>query len=67
MGVACRFISGRRRHGQAGGREIAGFALSLHGLGAADSLLIQREGIGGDRRMGWGLFVPAKTIVAADE
>ncbi len=67
MGVACRFISGRRRQGQAGGREVAGFALSLHGLGAADSLLIQREGIGGDRRMGWGLFVPAKTIVAADE
>ena len=67
MGVACRFISGRRRQGQAGGRAVAGFALSLHGLGPADSLLIQREGMGGDRRLGWGLFVPAKTIVAADE
>jgi len=67
MGVACRLISGRRRHGQAGSREIAGFALTLHGLGQADSLRIQREGIGGDRRLGWGIFVPAKAIVAADE
>lgn len=67
MGVACRFISGRHRQGQAGGRTVAGFALSLHGLGPADSLLLQREGMGGDRRLGWGLFVPAKTIVAADE
>lgn len=67
MGVACRFISGRRRRGDGGGREIAGFALALHGLGAADSLQIQREGIGRDRRLGWGIFVPAKAIIAADE
>jgi len=67
MGVAALYISGRRRGGDAGGRKIAGFALALHGLGPADSLRIQREGIGGDRRLGWGVFVPAKTIVAADE
>jgi CRISPR-associated protein Cas6 len=67
MGVDCRFISGRRRRGQAGGREVTGFALSLHGLGPDDSLRVQREGLGGDRRLGWGIFVPAKTIVAADE
>jgi CRISPR-associated protein Cas6 len=67
MGVAARCISGRQRGGDAGGREIAGFALTLHGLGPADSLRIQSVGIGGDRRLGWGVFVPAKTIVAADE
>ena len=67
LGVAARIISGGRRRGTAGGREIAGFALALHGLGPADSLRIQREGIGGDRRLGWGVFVPAKAIVAADE
>jgi CRISPR-associated protein Cas6 len=67
MGIAARCISGRRRDGDAGGRTIAGYALTLHGLGPADSLRVQREGIGGDRRLGWGVFVPAKTIVAADE
>lgn len=62
MGIACGFISGRRRQGTAGGRAIAGFALTLHGLGAVDSLRIQCEGLGGDRRLGWGIFVPAKAI-----
>lgn len=67
MGIAARLISGLRRRGRAGGGEIAGYALSLHGLGAADSLHIQRMGIGGERRLGWGVFVPAKAIVAGDE
>jgi CRISPR-associated protein Cas6 len=62
MGIDCGFISGRRRQGTAGGREIAGFALTLHGLGVVDSLRIQCEGLGGDRRLGWGIFVPAKAI-----
>ncbi|MFO1314218.1 MAG: type I-MYXAN CRISPR-associated protein Cas6/Cmx6 [Burkholderiales bacterium] len=63
--IAGRYIAGRPRHGRADGREIAGFALSLHGLGGADSLRIQSEGMGADRRVGWGLFVPAKAITAA--
>jgi len=66
LDVDCRFISGRRRTANAGGREIAGFALALHGLGAEDSLRIQGAGLGGDRRLGWGIFVPAKAIVAAE-
>jgi len=67
MGIDCGFISGRRRQGTAGGREIAGFALTLHGLGTADSLRIQCEGLGGDRRLGWGIFVPAKAIAGIRE
>ena len=67
MRIACGLISGRRRRGDAGGREVAGFALTLHGLGSADSLRIQCEGLGGDRRLGWGIFVPAKAIVGAWE
>jgi len=66
IGVECRFISGRRRAASAGGREIAGFALALHGLHPADSLRVQSAGLGGDRRLGWGIFVPAKAIVAAE-
>ena len=67
MGIDCGFISGRRRQGTAGGREIAGFALTLHGLGGVDSLRIQCEGLGGDRRLGWGIFVPAKAIAGIRE
>ncbi len=67
LGIGGRYIAGRPRHGRAGAREIAGFALALHGLTAADSLRIQSGGMGPDRRIGWGLFVPAKAIAAADD
>jgi CRISPR-associated endonuclease/helicase Cas3 len=67
MGIGCGLISGRRRRGDAGGREIAGYALTLHGLGSADSLRIQSEGLGDDRRLGWGIFVPAKAIAGTWE
>jgi CRISPR-associated protein Cas6 len=65
LGIACDLISGRPRRGTAAGRTIAGFALALHGLGVADSIRIQTAGIGPDRCLGWGMFVPAKTILAA--
>lgn len=67
LGVGGRYIAGRARHGRAGGREVAGFALALHALGAADSLRVQSEGMGAHRRAGWGLFVPAKAITASAE
>ncbi len=57
-------IAGRRRQASAGPREIGGFALSLHGLAPAASLRVQAHGMGGDRHLGWGLFVPAKSIAA---
>jgi CRISPR-associated protein Cas6 len=66
LGVASPFISGGARAGRAWERAIAGFALSVHELGAEDSLRLQAQGIGGDRRLGWGIFVPAKTITTAD-
>jgi CRISPR-associated protein Cas6 len=66
LGVACRFITGRRRVARAGEREIGGYSVALHGLTAEESLRMQCEGMGGDRRLGWGIFVPAKAIVAAD-
>jgi CRISPR-associated endonuclease/helicase Cas3 len=66
LGIDCGVIAGRRRVSHAGDREIVGFGLALHGLAMADSLRIQREGLGTDRRMGWGVFVPAKAIAAAE-
>lgn len=39
-------------------KEIVGFALSLTGLTAEESVLVQERGIGGRRRFGCGIFVP---------
>jgi CRISPR-associated protein Cas6 len=66
LDVDCRFITGRRRTARADARAIAGFSVALHGLRAEDSLHVQAEGMGSDRCLGWGIFVPAKAIVASE-
>jgi CRISPR-associated protein Cas6 len=62
--IEAHVIAGRPRHGRAGERELAGYAVTVHGLRAEDSLRLQYEGLGGERNVGWGLFVPAKAIAA---
>jgi CRISPR-associated protein Cas6 len=64
MGVACECISGRRRTFVAGDREIVAFGLALHNVMPGDSLRVQCEGIGGERVLGCGIFVPHKSIAA---
>jgi len=61
-GVGGEFISGRARRFVAGGREKLGFGLALHGLAPGDSLRVQVSGMGSDRQLGCGIFVPHKTI-----
>ena len=63
-GIRCGIITGRRRSLQAGGREIRGWSVVLHNVGDSDSLRVQREGMGGERALGWGVFVPHKSIAA---
>ena len=41
------------------GKEIVGFALLVEGLSAVDSILLQEEGLGGRRKLGCGIFLPA--------
>lgn len=41
-------------------KEIVGFALRVEGLTAEESILLQEKGIGGRRRFGCGIFVPAR-------
>jgi len=60
----CEFITGRRRTQRAGDRVIAGYGVVLHGVKPADSLTLQAEGMGEERGLGWGLFVPHKSILA---
>jgi CRISPR-associated protein Cas6 len=62
LALHCEFITGRRRVARAGGREIAGYSVVLHGLAAADAIHAQQVGLGAHRTLGWGIFVPAKAI-----
>lgn len=41
------------------GREIVGFPLRVHDLSAEESIRLQAAGLGGRRRFGCGIFVPA--------
>lgn len=63
-GLACEFITGRRRRIRAGEREVAGYGVVLHGLAPAASLAVMCEGMGGERTLGCGIFVPHKSIAA---
>jgi CRISPR-associated protein Cas6 len=40
------------------GKKVVGFAVQLEGLEASASLAVQRQGLGGRRHMGGGIFVP---------
>lgn len=57
-----RFICGRMRAVNLGAGEIAGAELVLHELRPEQSLVLQERGLGADRHLGHGLFLPHKTI-----
>lgn len=42
------------------GKVIVGYAVTVCGLSAADSLRLQAEGLGGRRRLGCGFFLPVR-------
>jgi CRISPR-associated protein Cas6 len=64
LGLDCETIVGRRDELRVESRRWTGFSLMLHGLSAADSLKAQAHGIGLHRKLGCGLFVPHKSVVA---
>lgn len=66
-GIAGELVCGkaRRAMGEHGGWS--GFSLMVHGLGAEESLRLQRQGLGGERKRGCGIFVPHKTVAAVGE
>ena len=49
---------GRRRVMCVANKLVVGWGVTLHGLTDAESLAVQREGVGGRRRMGGGVFLP---------
>ncbi|GAB4167535.1 MAG: type I-MYXAN CRISPR-associated protein Cas6/Cmx6 [Rhodocyclaceae bacterium] len=61
-GVSCDIIVGRRRDALRGQERFAGYGLMLHGLSPEDSLRIQSCGLGANRKLGCGVFIPHKSI-----
>ncbi len=57
-------LCGKARAGRAAGGEWRGYSLLVHGLDEDASLLLQRQGLGGERLRGCGLFVPHKSLHA---
>lgn len=66
MGVACKWICGKRHTIKGAGQSLSGYSLVLHDLKPEASLLVQRAGLGGGRRFGCGIFVPYKAISGLD-
>ena len=64
LAARCALVCGRRQRLQAAEREVVGFSLMLHDLSAEHSLLLQRVGLGGDRNLGCGIFVPHRLAAA---
>lgn len=66
LGIRGRLICGRRMEVELEDGRAAAFPVAVHDLREADSLLLQRAGLGRGQPVGCGLLVPHKTIVAAD-
>jgi len=62
MKINCKLICGKREILSGEERAIAGYSLVLHELRPDESLYLQRHGLGGERRYGFGIFVPYKVI-----
>lgn len=60
----CKLVCGRRHAFPAGPRQVAGYSLMLHDLAPEHSLLLQQVGLGGDRNLGCGIFVPHRSAAA---
>ncbi|CAG0934743.1 MAG: CRISPR-associated endonuclease Cas6 [Rhodocyclaceae bacterium] len=63
-GLPERMISGRAHSAGTPEGELRGFSLLLHGLSPAQSLAVQARGLGRGRKLGCGIFVPHKSVVA---
>lgn len=63
-GIGCKIICGRMRRAQTQGAEIVGFSLMLHELSPEHSLSMQASGLGAERKLGCGIFVPHKSAAA---
>ncbi len=64
MDLAPRLICGKAQRASTPQGTLTGFSLMVYDLNAAATARLQRQGIGGERKLGCGIFVPHKTISA---
>lgn len=63
-GLPAQMISGKAHAASTPQGEVRGFSLLLHGLTPAQSIAVQERGLGEGRKIGCGIFVPHKSVVA---
>lgn len=63
-GLPESMIAGKAHAARTPEGEVRGFSLLLHGLTPTQSLAVQESGIGQGRKLGCGIFVPHKSVVA---
>ena len=62
--ISCRFICGRRQIIATANGVVEGYSLMLHELPVAQSILVQQRGLGDNRKIGCGIFIPHKSTAA---
>ena len=62
--ITCRFICGRRQTITTADGVAYGYSLLLHELPVEHSILVQQRGMGGNRKIGCGIFIPHKSTNA---
>lgn len=67
VGIAGQMVTGKARSLQTAGAVVRGFSLLVHGLREAESLRLQRVGLGSERKRGCGVFVRHKSVVAVGD
>lgn len=62
--LTTRFICGRRQTITTSEGIVYGYSLMLHDLPIEHAILLQQTGIGSNRKLGCGIFIPHKSIAA---
>ena len=60
--ITCRFICGRQQTITTREGIVYGYSLMLHELPVDQSILVQQHGMGNNRKIGCGIFIPHKSI-----
>jgi CRISPR-associated protein Cas6 len=64
MNIDSRFICGKRQTLTTALGVEYGYSLMLHGLPIEHALQVQQDGLGTNRKLGCGIFIPHKSITA---
>ena len=62
--ITTRFICGKRQSIRTAAGEVYGYSLMLHDLPLDQSILVQQRGMGSNRKIGCGIFIPHKSANA---